>query len=70
VEVWPVDCIHPTQSEPGLDDEAQLFIDPKECIDRDACVEACPVDACFAEDQLPEEGQRCSQINADFYKRG
>ena len=32
-----------------------LYIDPEECIDCDACVEACPVDACFAEDQLPEE---------------
>ena len=32
-----------------------LYIDPEECIDCDACVEACPVDACFAEDQLPDE---------------
>ena len=41
-----------------------------ECIDCDACVEACPVDACFAEDQLPEEWQRYGQINADYYTRG
>jgi ferredoxin len=33
-------------------------------------VEACPVDACFAEDQLPEEWQQYIQINADYYKRG
>jgi hypothetical protein len=32
-------------------------------------VEACPVDACFAEDQLPEEWQHYIQINADYYKR-
>ena len=32
-----------------------------------ACVEACPVDACFAEDQLPEEWQRYSQVNAEYY---
>src|SRR6516162_7115116 len=38
VEVCPVDCIHPTQDEPGFDDEAQLYIDPEECIDCDACV--------------------------------
>jgi NAD-dependent dihydropyrimidine dehydrogenase PreA subunit len=44
VEVCPVDCIHPTQDEPGFDDEAQLYIDPEECIDCDACVEACPVE--------------------------
>jgi Fe-S-cluster-containing hydrogenase component 2 len=30
-----------------------LYIDPAECIDCDACVEVCPADAIFAEDQLP-----------------
>jgi ferredoxin len=30
-------------------------------------VEACPVDACFAEDQLPEEWQRFAQVNAEYY---
>jgi ferredoxin len=44
-----------------------LYIDPEECIDCDACVEACPVDACFAEDQLPEEWAKYGQINADYY---
>jgi ferredoxin len=60
---------HPTQDEPGFDDAPQLYIDPEECIDCDACVEACPVDACFAEDQLPEEWQHYIQINADHYKK-
>jgi NAD-dependent dihydropyrimidine dehydrogenase PreA subunit len=69
IEVCPVDCIHPTQDEPGFDDETMLYIDPEECIDCDACVEACPVDACFAEDQLPEEWQNYTQINADYYTR-
>ena len=45
-----------------------LYIDPEECIDCDACVEACPVDACFAEDQLPDEWQKYIQINADYFK--
>jgi NAD-dependent dihydropyrimidine dehydrogenase PreA subunit len=46
VEVCPVDCIHPTQgTDPGFDDETQLYIDSEECIDCDACMEACPVDA-------------------------
>jgi len=30
-------------------------------------VEACPVDACFAEDQLREEWQKYIQINAEYY---
>jgi NAD-dependent dihydropyrimidine dehydrogenase PreA subunit len=32
-----------------------------------SCVEACPVDAIFAEDQLPEEWQHITAINADYY---
>jgi NAD-dependent dihydropyrimidine dehydrogenase PreA subunit len=44
-----------------------LFIDPEECIDCDACVEACPVDACFAEDQLPEEWASFADRNAAYY---
>jgi ferredoxin len=47
-----------------------LYIDPDECIDCDACVEACPVDAIFAEDQLPEEWQRFTKINAQYYSKG
>jgi ferredoxin len=46
-----------------------LYIDPEECIDCDACVEACPVDACFAEDQLPEEWNSYIQINAAYFDR-
>ena len=45
-----------------------LYIDPDECIDCDACVEACPVDACFAEDQLPAEWAKYAEINAEYYK--
>ena len=44
-----------------------LHIDPEECIDCDACVEACPVDACFAEDQLPSEWGKYIQINAEYF---
>ncbi len=67
-EVCPVDCIHPTPDEPDFDTVKQLFIDPEECIDCDACVEACPVDACFAEDQVPTEMEQYIQINAAYYQ--
>jgi NAD-dependent dihydropyrimidine dehydrogenase PreA subunit len=69
VEVCPVDCIHPTPDESDHAEVEQLFIDPDECIDCDACVEACPVDAIFAEDQLPPEWHHFTQINADYYQR-
>ena len=67
--VCPVDCIHPTEDEPGFADARQLFIDPNECIDCDACVEVCPVDAIFAEEQLPEEWKHFTKINVDYYTK-
>lgn len=33
-----------------------------------SCVDVCPVDAIFAEDQLPTEWRHYTQINADHYK--
>src|SRR5919198_1259168 len=63
VEVCPVDCIHPTPDEPDYDEVEQLYIDPEECIDCDACVEAC-----FAENQPPEEWEKYTAINAEYYK--
>ncbi|MBB4663125.1 4Fe-4S dicluster domain-containing protein [Conexibacter arvalis] len=66
-EVCPVDCIHPTQDEPGYAEARMLYIDPEECIDCDACVEACPVDAIFPEDLLPEQWSDFARLNADYY---
>jgi NAD-dependent dihydropyrimidine dehydrogenase PreA subunit len=54
-EACPVDCIHPKKDEAGFAESDQLFINPDECIDCDACVPACPVSAIFAEDDLPEK---------------
>jgi NAD-dependent dihydropyrimidine dehydrogenase PreA subunit len=65
-----VDCIHPSQDEPDFDQHEQLYIDPAECIDCDACVEACPVDAIFAEDQVPPEWEGYIEINAAYYRNG
>jgi NAD-dependent dihydropyrimidine dehydrogenase PreA subunit len=65
VEVF--DCIHPTSDEPGFADVEQLYIDPTECIDCDACVKACPVDACYAEDQVPDQWRRYVQMNAAYF---
>ena len=69
VEVCPVDCIHPTASEPEFDAEPQLYIDPDVCIDCGACEPVCPVSAIRQDSDVPAEWQRYIQINADFYKR-
>jgi len=67
VEVCPVDCIHPTPDEGGFDAADQLFIDPEECIDCDACSEACPHDAVFSADELPEDQKRFEVLNAEYF---
>ena len=64
VEVCPVDCIHPIDGE----GEPILYIDPDECIDCGACEPECPVEAIFAEEDLPEEWNRFTEINAKYFE--
>ncbi len=70
VEVCPVDCIHPTPDEPGFDEAEQLYIDPEECIDCDACAMGCPVGAIFVEGSVPAEYTAAIAENRDFFQRG
>ncbi|OGT47003.1 MAG: ferredoxin [Gammaproteobacteria bacterium RIFCSPHIGHO2_12_FULL_41_15] len=58
VEVCPVDCFH---EGPNM-----LVIDPDECIDCNLCVPECPVDAIFAEDDLPEDQRNFIALNAEL----
>jgi NAD-dependent dihydropyrimidine dehydrogenase PreA subunit len=62
VEVCPMDCIHGAETDP------MLYIDPEECIDCDACVPVCPVEAIFTETNLPEKWKHFAQINAGYFK--
>ena len=50
VDVCPVDCF---REGPNM-----LVIDPDECIDCTLCVPECPVEAIFAEDDVPDSQQR------------
>ena len=56
VEVCPVDCF---KEGPNM-----LVIDPQECIDCNLCVPECPIDAIYAEDDLPEDQKQFIEINA------
>jgi len=62
VDVCPVDCIHGAETDP------QLYIDPEVCIDCGACVSACPVEAIFADSDVPEQWTHYTAINADYFK--
>ena len=55
VEVCPVDCFY---EGPNF-----LVIHPDECIDCNACVPACPVEAIYADDELPEDQAHYAQWN-------
>ena len=57
VEVCPVDCFYA--------DAEMLYIHPDECIDCGACEPACPVEAIYSEDDLPEGEEAWIQINAE-----
>jgi ferredoxin len=65
VDVCPVDCIHPIQSEDR--GEVQLFIHPEECIDCGACVPVCPVSAIFTEDDIPNQWLGYTEKNKDYF---
>ncbi len=76
VDACPVDCIHPKKDteypdgRPTFDQVPQLYIDPTECIDCGACVPVCPVEAIFAEEDLPEEWSEYIEINANYVDGG
>lgn len=58
VDVCPVDCF---REGPNF-----LVIDPNECIDCTLCVAECPVDAIYAEDEVPEDQQAFIALNAEL----
>ena len=45
-----------------------LVIDPDECIDCTLCVAECPVEANFAEDDVPDDQQEFTALNAELAK--
>lgn len=55
--VCPVEAFH------ELPD--RLYINPETCIDCDACVPECPVEAIFAETTLPDEYQEWLELNTE-----
>ncbi|MBN1825350.1 MAG: ferredoxin family protein [Candidatus Eisenbacteria bacterium] len=57
VTVCPVDCFHM--------DEKRVYIDPEECIDCGACIPECPVEAIYAEEDLPADKEKWAAINAE-----
>ena len=57
VAVCPVECFY--------FDEKMLYIDPVDCIDCEACVPECPVEAIFAEANVPAQWASFTPLNAE-----
>ena len=55
--VCPVEAFHELRD--------RLYINPETCIDCDACVPECPVEAIFSEATVPEEYQEWTALNAE-----
>src|ERR1035438_3561819 len=57
VAVCPVECFY--------QDDMLLYIDPVDCMDCDACVPECPVEAIFSEANVPAQWQSYTPLNAE-----
>ena len=60
MDVCPVDCF---REGPNF-----LTIDPNECIDCAVCVPECPVNAIYAEDDVPGDQQQFIKMNMELAK--
>ncbi len=60
VDVCPVDCF---REGPNF-----LVIDPDECIDCTLCVAECPVEAIYAEDDVPADQREFIELNRELSK--
>ena len=61
VEVCPVDCFY--------EGERMLYINPDECINCDACVPQCPVEAIYNVDLVPEDEKGFIALNKEMSQK-
>ena len=60
VTVCPVDAFH--------EGPRMVYINPDTCVNCDACVPACPIEAIYSEENLPPKFQEWIQLNVDGCK--
>lgn len=58
IEVCPVDCFHVGPN--------MLVINPDECIDCTLCEPECPVEAIYADDELPDGQEKFIELNVEL----
>ncbi len=63
------DCVDICPTDAFREGPNFLVIDPDECVDCTLCVAECPVDAIFAEDDVPAEQRDFVALNAQLAAR-
>jgi len=59
------DCVVVCPCECFYQDDQMLYINPLECIDCDACLPECPVNAIFQERDVPEQWTSYIELNSE-----
>ncbi len=62
------DCVDVCPTDAFREGPNFLVIDPDECIDCTLCVPECPVEAIFAEDDVPTDQRAFTGLNAELAK--
>lgn len=62
------DCVVVCPCESFREGEQMLFIDPESCVECDACLPECPVEAIFYEANVPADQTDFIKLNADMAK--
>ncbi len=60
VVVCPSECFH--------EGEKMLYIDPDSCVDCEACMYECPVEAIFYEENVPASEREFIVPNAEIFR--
>jgi ferredoxin len=60
------DCVVVCPSDCFRKGDQMLLIDPQTCIDCEACVPECPVEAIFYEDNVPEAWKEFVALNQEM----
>ena len=60
------DCVAVCPVEAFREGEQMLYIDPEICIECDQCVPECPVEAIYAEGNVPEDQKGFIALNAEM----
>ena len=66
IECKHTDCVDVCPTDAFRAGKNMLVIDPDECIDCAVCVPECPVEAIYAEEDIPEGQEEYLQLNADL----